>query len=122
MQTNIYIYIARKTSINEYKHFSDYWSGRKLKKIELSCTIKFSVFQTILDKTLDTIPANITKLLNIDKTNLSPPPPQFNVVNNAETTFGNIPWYKLNIELGERRFKNGNMIQHGVYHKNTGIF
>jgi hypothetical protein len=53
----------------------------------------------------------------------SPPPtPQFNVVNNAETTFGNIPWYKLNIELGERGFKNGNMIPHGVYHKNTRIF
>jgi hypothetical protein len=56
------------------------------------------------------------------KQTLSPPPPQFNVVNNAETTFGNIPWYKLNIELGERGFKNGNMIQHGVYHKNTRIF
>jgi hypothetical protein len=40
-------------------------------------------------------------------------------VNNAETTFGNIPWYKLNIELGEREFKNGNMIEHGVYHKNS---
>ena len=93
MQTNIYI--ARKTSINVYIHLSDYWSGRKLKKIELSCTIKFSVFQTILDKTLETILANITKLLNIDKTNFvstsPPPPPQFNVVNNAETTFGNIP-------------------------------
>jgi hypothetical protein len=48
----------------------------------------------ILDKTLETIPANITKLLNIDKTKFVspvPPPPQFNVVNNAETTFGNIP-------------------------------
>ena len=45
MQTNIYI--ARKTSINVYIHLSDYWSGRKLKKIELSCTIKFSVFQTV---------------------------------------------------------------------------
>jgi hypothetical protein len=43
-------------------------------------------------------------------------------MNNAETTFGNIPSYKLNIELGERGFKNGNMIQHGVYHKNTRIF
>ena len=37
-----------------------------------------------------------TKLLNIDKTNFvpysAPPPPlQFNVVNNAETTFGNTP-------------------------------
>jgi hypothetical protein len=51
-----------------------------------------------------------------------PPPPQYNVVNNAETTFGNIPWYKLNTELGERGFKNGSMIQHGVYHKNTRIF
>jgi hypothetical protein len=37
---------------------------------------KFSVIQTILDKTLKTIPANITKLLNIDKTNfVSPSPP-----------------------------------------------
>ena len=89
MQTNIYI--ARKTSINVYIHLSDYWSGRKLKKIDLSRTIKFSVFQTILDKTLETIPANITKLLNIDKTNFVSPSPQFNVVNNAETTFGNIP-------------------------------
>ena len=46
---------------------------------------------SILDKTVETIPANITKLLNIDKTNfVSPPPPlQFNVVNNAEKTFGN---------------------------------
>jgi CRISPR/Cas system CSM-associated protein Csm4 (group 5 of RAMP superfamily) len=48
---------------------------------------------TILDKNLETIPANITKLLNIDKTNFGfPPPPQFNVLKgNAETTFGNIP-------------------------------
>ena len=45
MQTNIYI--ARKTSINMYIQFSDYWSGKKFKKIELSCTIKFSVFQTV---------------------------------------------------------------------------
>jgi hypothetical protein len=74
---------------------------------------------TILDKTLKTIQANITKSLSIDKTNFVSPSPQFNVVNNAETTFGYIPWYKLNIELGER---NGNMIQHGVYHKNTRIF
>jgi hypothetical protein len=58
----------------------------------------------------------------LTKQTLSPPPPQFNVVNNAETTFGNIPWHKLNIELGERGFKNGNMIQHGVYYKNTRIF
>jgi hypothetical protein len=44
-------------------------------------------------------PILATKLLNIDKTNfvpssaLRPPPPtmQFNVVNNAETTFGNTP-------------------------------
>jgi hypothetical protein len=45
MQTSIYI--ARKTSINVYIHLSDYWSGKKFKKIELSCTIKFSVFQTV---------------------------------------------------------------------------
>jgi hypothetical protein len=82
-----------------YIHLSYNWSGRKLKKIDLSRTIKFSVFQTILDKTLVTIPANITKLLNIDKTNFVSPSPQFNVVNNAETTFGNISWHKLNIEL-----------------------
>ena len=89
MQTNIYI--ARKTSINVYIHLSDSWSGGKFKKIELSCIIKFSVFQTILDKTLETIPANITKLLNIDKTNFVSPPPQFNVLKgNAETTYGNI--------------------------------
>jgi hypothetical protein len=50
MQTNIYI--ARKTSINVYIHLSDYWSGRKLKKIELSCTIKFSVFQTVAQQSL----------------------------------------------------------------------
>jgi hypothetical protein len=41
------IYIAQETSINVYIHLSDYWSGRKLKKIELSHTIKFSVFQTV---------------------------------------------------------------------------
>jgi hypothetical protein len=50
-----------------------------------------SVTAVILDKTLETIPANITKLLNIDKTNFVSPSPQFNVVNNAETSFGNIP-------------------------------
>ena len=72
-------------------HLSNYWSGKKNLKMELSRTIKFSVFQTILDKTLETIPANITKLLNNDKTNIVSPPPQFNVVINAETTFGNIP-------------------------------
>jgi hypothetical protein len=27
------------------------------------------------------------------------------VVNNAETTFGNIPWHKLNIELGKPGLK-----------------
>jgi hypothetical protein len=61
-------------------HLSDYCSGRTLKKIELSRTIKFSVFQTILDKTLETIRANITKLLNIGKTKCVSPSPQFNVV------------------------------------------
>ena len=30
--------------------------------------------------------------------------------------------HKLNIELEERGLKKGNMIQHGVYHKNMGIF
>jgi hypothetical protein len=35
-----------------------------------------NISTTILDKTLETIPANITKLLNIDKTNfVSPSPP-----------------------------------------------
>jgi hypothetical protein len=43
----------------------------------------------------------MTKLLNIDKTNVvSPSPsPQINVVNNAETTFGNIPRHKLKMEF-----------------------
>jgi hypothetical protein len=46
MQTNIYI--ARKTSINVYIHLSDYWRGRKLKKIELyHAQFKLSVFQTV---------------------------------------------------------------------------
>jgi hypothetical protein len=75
-----------------------------------------------LDKTLEAIPANITKLLNIDKTNFISPSPQFKVVNNAETFFWYIPWHKLNIELGQRGFKKGNVIQHGVYHKNMRIF
>jgi hypothetical protein len=47
---------------------------------------------------------------------------EFNVVNSAETTFGNIPWHKFNIELRERRLiKKSNMIQYGVYHKNIRI-
>jgi hypothetical protein len=71
-----------------------------------------------LDKTLETIPVNITKLLSIDKTIFVSPSPQFNVVNNAETIFGNIPWHKLKIELGERGLKKGSIIQHGVYHQN----
>jgi hypothetical protein len=62
---------------------------------------------TISDKTLETIPANIAKLTHIDKTNFVL---QFNVVNNVETTFGNLSWHKLNIELGERGLKKGNMI------------
>jgi hypothetical protein len=49
-------------------------------------TLLLCVVATILDKTLETIPANIAKLLNIDKTNFVSPSPQFNVVNNAETT------------------------------------
>ena len=57
----------------------------------------------------------------LTKQTLCPPPPKFNVVNNAETTFGNIPWHKLNIELGERGLKKGNMIQHGVYYQNMWI-
>ena len=68
-------------------------------------------------------PIFMTKLLNIDKTNVVSPSPQINVVNNAETTFGNIPRHKLNIELGERGLlKKGNTIQHGVYHKNMRIW
>jgi hypothetical protein len=82
-----------------------------------------NIHDTILDKTLEIIPANVTKLLNIGKTNFVSPSPQFNVVNNAETTFGNIPWHKLDIELGERGLKfAGAGAQHGVYHKNMRIF
>jgi hypothetical protein len=51
-----------------------------------------------------------------------PPPPSSMLWTTPKQLFGNIPWYKLNIELGERVFKNGNMIQHGVYQKNTRIF
>jgi hypothetical protein len=55
-----------------------------------------------LIKTLETFPGNITKLLNITKTNFAPPPPppKFNVVENAETTFGKIAG-QCNIELLE---------------------
>ena len=77
---------------------------------------------TILYKTIETIRANITKLLNIDKTNFVSPLPQFNVVNNSETSFGNIPWHRLNIELGERGLEKDNIIQHGISHKNMQIF
>jgi hypothetical protein len=63
----------------------------------------FTPRTAILDKTLQTIQANITKLLNIDKTNFVSPSPQFNVVNNAETTFGNIPWHKHRIKISNRR-------------------
>jgi hypothetical protein len=46
---------------------------------------------TILEKTLGTIPASITKVLNVYKTNFVSLSAQFNVVKNAEITFGNIP-------------------------------
>jgi hypothetical protein len=55
--------------------------------------------------------------MHIDKTNFVTPLPQFNIVNNAETAFGNLPWHKLNIELEERGIKKRNMIKHGIYHK-----
>jgi hypothetical protein len=87
--------------------------------------LRFTQFQaTILDKTLETIAANITKILNIDKTNFVSPSPPSSLLwtTPKQLLHGNIPWYKLNIELGERGFKNGSMIQHGVYHKNTRIF
>jgi hypothetical protein len=51
-----------------------------------------------LNKTLETFPDNTTKLLNITKTNFVPP--SFNVVENAETTFGKIAG-QCNIELLE---------------------
>jgi hypothetical protein len=76
-----------------------------------------------LEQTLQTIPANITKLLNINKTNfLSPPPLAVQCCEQPETTFGNIPWHKFNIDLEKRGLKKGNMIQHGVYHNNMRIF
>jgi hypothetical protein len=95
-------------------------AGHNLDKRGLqSWTKPFRPFQLILQS-----------YWTLTKQTLSPPPPppppppphQFNVVNNAKTTFGNIPWHKLNIELGERGLKKGNMIQHGVYHKNVWIF
>jgi hypothetical protein len=67
--------------------------------------------------TLETIPANIAKLMHIDETNFITP--QLNVVNNAETTFA-----VLVIHLDthstlswERALKKRNMLQHGIYHK-----
>jgi hypothetical protein len=60
---------------------------------------------TILDKTLDSWERSsqyCKECTSVTKQTLSPPLPQFNVVNNAETSFGNLPWHKLNIELEER--------------------
>ena len=45
--------------------------------------------------------------MDIDKTIVTPLP-QINVVNSAETTDSNLPWHKLNIELGERGLKKTN--------------
>ena len=61
----------------------------------INITLNMTPQSTIYVKTLETTLTNIQfiKLLNIDKTNfVSPPhpPPQF-IVNDAETTFGNIP-------------------------------
>jgi hypothetical protein len=57
---------------------------------------------TILDKCLRLFQPILQSYWTLTKQTLFPPSPQFNVINNAETTFGNIPWHKLNIELGER--------------------
>jgi hypothetical protein len=62
----------------------------------------------------ETVPANI-ELVYIGKTNFAIPFPQFNAVNNDETTFGNLPRHKFNNELRERGLKKPNMIQHGIY-------
>ena len=87
-----------------------------------------SLFVTLQSQTKSQNPwdhsANITILSYwtlTKQTFSSPPSSLFNVVNNAEITFGTIPWHKLNIELRERELKNGNMIQHGVYHQNMYI-
>jgi hypothetical protein len=41
--------------------------------------------------------------------------------NNAKTTFSNLSWHKLNIELGEWGVKKRNLIQHRFYHKDIRI-
>ena len=45
---------AWKTRIYVYIHHSQYWNEKLLENFELSRAIKFNVFQTILDKTLET--------------------------------------------------------------------
>jgi hypothetical protein len=101
------------------KQVSDYWSGRKLIELNYHALLNSVYFRQSWTKPLKPFQPILQSYWTLTKQTLSPPPPQFNVVNNAETTFGNIPWHKINIELGERGLKKGNMIQHGVYHKNT---
>jgi hypothetical protein len=50
-----------------------------------------SLYKISMDITLATIAANIAKLMHIDKIKFITPSPQFNVVNNAETTFDILP-------------------------------
>ena len=68
------------------------------------------MFHTILDRALEAGPANILKLMRIDKINFVTTLYQFNVLNNAETTFGNISSMKQGL-------KKRNMTQHGIYLK-----
>ena len=72
----------------------------------LHCFYVCETKTTILDITLETIPVNVAKLIGtLSYQHFIAPSPLFKV----ETTFGNLPRHKLNIELGEQGFKKRNM-------------
>ena len=61
---------------------------------QIFCSVSRRLAAAILDITFESIPANIAKLLNHLQNKIffpSPSPSSMYVVNNAETTFGNIP-------------------------------
>jgi hypothetical protein len=65
-----------------------------------------------LDNTLETIPANIAKLMHIDKTRFIPPPFPA-VVNSAKTTFG--IYYHDAREIGGSQHDSTWNLSYGVY-------
>jgi hypothetical protein len=70
------------------------------------------VFHTILDRALEAVPANILKLMRIDKIHFVTTLYQFNVLNNAGTTFGNISSMKQGLK--KRKKFNMEFILSGV--------